>query len=86
MSGMNDQSSATLKRDAVGTLSIVFFVIAAAAPLTAVVGASPAAFAYGNGAGLPGAFLIAGVVYALFGAALRADLDVRPESPEHLSQ
>jgi amino acid transporter len=69
---MTDHSPGTLKRDAVGTLHIVFFVVAAAAPLTAVVGASPAAFAFGNGAGVPGAFVIAGAVYALFGAAFTA--------------
>jgi amino acid transporter len=69
---MNDQSAGSLKKNAVGTAHIVFFVVAAAAPLTAVVGASPAAFAFGNGAGVPGAFLIAGVVYALFGAAFTA--------------
>lgn len=61
-----------LKKDAVGTLHIVAFVVAAAAPLTAVIGASPAAFAYGNGAGVPGAFLIAGLLYSIFGAAFTA--------------
>lgn len=38
----------------IGVGHIVFFVVAAAAPLTSVVGASPAAFAFGNGAGVPG--------------------------------
>ncbi|HEX7709892.1 MAG TPA: APC family permease [Sphingomonadaceae bacterium] len=69
---MNDHSSGSLRKDAVGTLHIVFFVIAAAAPLTAVVGGTPGAFAFGNGPGVPGAFIIAGVVYALFGAAFTA--------------
>jgi amino acid transporter len=69
---MSDRTPASLKKDAVGTYHIVFFVVAAAAPLTAVVGASPAAFAFGNGAGVPGAFLIAGAVYAVFGAAFTA--------------
>jgi amino acid transporter len=69
---MNEHSTGSLRKNAVGTFHIVFFVVAAAAPLTAVVGGSPAAFAFGNGPGLPGAFLIAGVVYALFGAAFTA--------------
>lgn len=69
---MNGSKTAPLKKNAVGTAHIIFFVVAAAAPLTAVVGASPAAFAFGNGAGLPGAFLIAGAVYAIFGAAFTA--------------
>ena len=47
-------TAGALRRDAVGVSHIVFFVLAAAAPLTAVVGASPAAFAFGNGAGVPG--------------------------------
>ena len=45
---------------------LVGFVVAAAAPLTAVVGATPAAFAFGNGAGVPGAFVLAGILYLLF--------------------
>lgn len=69
---MNDRSTGSLKKNAVGTAHIVCFVVAAAAPLTAVVGASPAAFAFGNGAGVPGVFLIAGVIYTLFGAAFTA--------------
>ena len=42
-----------------GTRNIVFLVIAAAAPLTAMVGNLPIALGRGNGVGLPGAFLIA---------------------------
>lgn len=55
-----------LRRDAVGVPHIVFFVLAAAAPLTAVVGASPAAFAFGNGAGVAGTYLLVGALYLLF--------------------
>ena len=46
-----------LARGSIGTAHIVFFVVAAAAPLTAVVGASTAAFAFGDGAGVPAVFL-----------------------------
>ena len=42
-----------LRKDALGVPQIVFFVIAAAAPLTAVVGVTPAAFMLGNGPGVP---------------------------------
>lgn len=59
-------SSGRLARNSVGIAHIVFFVIAAAAPLTAVVGATPPAFAFGNGAGVPGAFVLAGLLYLLF--------------------
>jgi amino acid transporter len=55
-----------LRKNAVGVTHIVFFVVAAAAPLTAVVGVTPAAFAYGNGPGVPGTFLLVGVLYFFF--------------------
>ncbi|MBY3377385.1 APC family permease [Rhizobium laguerreae] len=61
-----------LARDSVGLAHIVFFVVAAAAPLTAVVGASPAAFAFGNGVGVPGAFVLAGLLYLLFSVGFTA--------------
>jgi amino acid transporter len=55
-----------LAKNSIGIAHIVFFVVAAAAPLTAVVGATPPAFAFGNGAGVPGAFVLAGLLYLLF--------------------
>lgn len=61
-----------LAKNSVGITEIVFFVVAAAAPLTAVVGASPAAFAFGNGAGVPGAFLLAGLLYLVFAVGFTA--------------
>jgi len=61
-----------LATNSIGLLHIVFFVVAAAAPLTAVVGASPAAFAFGNGAGVPGAFVLAGLLYLVFSVGFTA--------------
>lgn len=61
-----------LAKNSIGLLHIVFFVVAAAAPLTAVVGASPAAFAFGNGAGVPGAFVLAGLLYLVFSVGFTA--------------
>lgn len=61
-----------LAKNSVGLAHIVFFVVAAAAPLTAVVGATPAAFAFGNGAGVPGAFVLAGILYMLFSVGFTA--------------
>jgi amino acid transporter len=49
----------------VGWLGIVFFVVAAAAPLTVVFGSLPPAISFG-GVGIPGAMLAAGVVLILF--------------------
>ncbi|WEZ85351.1 APC family permease (plasmid) [Rhizobium sp. 32-5/1] len=67
-----DQSSVRLAKNSVGLAHIVFFVVAAAAPLTAVVGASPAAFAFGNGAGVPGAFVLSGLLYLVFSVGFTA--------------
>ena len=61
-----------LKRDTIGVSHIVFFVVAAAAPLTAVVGVSPATFAFGNGAGVPGTFLLVGGLYLVFAVGFTA--------------
>jgi len=48
------------------TPKIVFIVIAAAAPLAAIVGTVPLMFARANGSGVPGAFLLAGATLVLF--------------------
>lgn len=56
----------------ISTRHIVFFVIAAAAPLTAVLGGSPVAFAYGNGPGVPFVYLLVGLLYLLFSAGFTA--------------
>ena len=61
-----------LRKDALGVPHIVFFVVAAAAPLTAVVGVTPAAFTLGNGPGVPLTFLLVGVLYLLFSAGFTA--------------
>lgn len=71
---MNDNLKAhtSLKPNSLGTASIVFFVVAAAAPLTAIVGAAPLAFGLGNGAGAPSAYVIAGLVYLIFAVGFTA--------------
>lgn len=56
----------SLRKDAVGLLGILFFVLSAQAPLTGVVGAAALAVALGNGAGAPGAYVIVGLVLLLF--------------------
>ncbi|RWI48941.1 MAG: APC family permease [Mesorhizobium sp.] len=61
-----------LKPESLGLASIVFFVVAAAAPLTAIVGAAPLAFALGNGAGAPSAYIFAGLTYLVFAAGFTA--------------
>lgn len=54
------------------TPKVVFLVIAAAAPLAAVVGTVPLAFAIGNGPGLPAMFLFAGLTLLCFSVGYAA--------------
>ncbi|MCZ0986364.1 APC family permease [Streptomyces diastatochromogenes] len=53
-------------RSRLGTGHILFLIVAAAAPLSAMVGTVPLAFAFGDGAGVPAAFLFAGVTLLCF--------------------
>ncbi|AZP22311.1 APC family permease [Streptomyces aquilus] len=55
-----------LKPDSLGVLGILFFVLSAQAPLTGIAGAVPIAVAIGNGAGVPAAYLAAGIIVLLF--------------------
>ena len=55
-----------LKKGHLGLWTVVFFVIAAASPLTAIVGAMPLNFMLGNGAGVPGSFIIAALLLTIF--------------------
>ena len=56
----------SLSRNKLGIAGIVFFVVAAAAPLVGMTGAVPVAIGLGNGAGVPGAYLVAGIVLLVF--------------------
>jgi amino acid transporter len=61
-----------LKKNAIGMWQIVFFVIAAAAPLTGMLGIIPVDIQLGNGAGVPGAFVIAGLILLIFSVGYAA--------------
>jgi amino acid transporter len=65
-------SAPALKKNAIGMWQIVFFVIAAAAPLTGMLGIIPVAIRLGNGAGVPGAFLAAGLILLVFSVGYAA--------------
>ncbi len=54
------------RRRTLSTRHVVFVVIAAAAPMAAMVGNVPVAFLYGNGPGLPAAFALAGAALLCF--------------------
>ncbi|MET8541183.1 APC family permease [Kitasatospora sp. NPDC004799] len=64
-------SSGGLGRGVLGTGDIVFFVVAAAAPLTVMAGVAPFAISFG-GIGAPVAYLATGVVLALFAVGFTA--------------
>ncbi|MFB7217312.1 APC family permease [Streptomyces sp. NPDC056227] len=55
-----------LKPNALGVLGILFFVLSAQAPLTGIAGAAPISVGLGNGAGVPAAYVAAGLVILLF--------------------
>ena len=61
-----------LQKGTIGIFGIVFFVIAAAAPLAGMTGAVPVAIVLGSGAGAPGAYLLVGLVLALFSVGYAA--------------
>lgn len=68
------KASTALIRDrrTLTTRRIVFLVIAAAAPLAAMIGNVPIAIIYGNGAGLPVAYLLAAIVLICFSVGYAA--------------
>jgi len=63
---MSGTRGARLQEGVLGTADVVFMVMAAAAPLSVVVGLMPIAFAFGNGPGLPGTYLCTVAAMLLF--------------------
>ena len=61
-----------LRRGSLGVLGIAFFVISAAAPLTAMAGGAPVAMLLGNGAGIPFAYVIVAVMLLIFAVGYTA--------------
>jgi amino acid transporter len=72
MNADNGGASEGLERNALSTAGIVFLVLAAVTPMAAVVGVVPLGVLLGNGAGFPGAYVIAGVVLLLFAVGFAA--------------
>ena len=68
---MSEQDT-QLKKGRLGILGIVFFVVAASAPLVGMTGAVPVAMLAGNGAAAPGAYLAVGLVLLLFSVGYAA--------------
>ncbi|MDQ7251256.1 APC family permease [Dongia sedimenti] len=55
-----------LRRNALGVAAITFFVVSAAAPLTAVAGGYPIAMLFGNGSGVPAAVVLTTLLLLIF--------------------
>ena len=66
------RSEAGLNRGALGTPGIVFLVLAAVTPIGAVAGPVSLGLVLGNGAGLPGTYLFAGIILVLFAVGYAA--------------
>src|SRR6185369_10490540 len=64
--------SGQLRRNALGVAAITFFVVSAAAPLTAVAGGYPIAMLLGNGAGVPGAVVLVTLILLVFAVGYTA--------------
>ena len=60
------QSPDRLRRNALGVAAVTFFVVSAAAPLTAVAGGFPIAMLLGNGVGVPLAVLVVTAILLVF--------------------
>src|SRR3954453_4198082 len=69
---LQTQPTHDLEHQRLGVPSIVFMVLAAVAPMGAVIGVVPLAIALGNGAGAPGAWLLAGAVLLFFAVGYAA--------------
>ncbi|PXX71451.1 amino acid/polyamine/organocation transporter (APC superfamily) [Nocardia tenerifensis] len=61
-----------LRRGSVGVFGVTFFVISAAAPLTAMAGGAPLAMLLGNGPGVPGAYLLTVATLLVFAVGYTA--------------
>ena len=76
MSGLQGAPQETpetaLRHNRLGVLGIVFFVVAAAAPLVGMTGAVPVAIVLGDGAGTPGAYLAVGLTLLVFSVGYAA--------------
>ena len=70
-SSSSSSGSTALRADSIGAVGVTATVISAAAPLTVMAGVAPVALAIG-GVGVPGAYLLAGVVLTVFAIGFTA--------------
>ncbi len=72
MSTNVEKKSGGLSKGRLGVFGIVFFVVAASAPMAGMTGTVPVAAVLGNGAAVPGAFVFVGIVLLLFSVGFTA--------------
>ncbi|MFM6971968.1 MAG: APC family permease, partial [Rhodoluna sp.] len=68
----DNKGTGALKKGKLGVIGIVFFVVAASAPLVGMTGAVPVAMLAGNGAGASGTYLAVGLTLLLFSVGYAA--------------
>ena len=64
--GDPETKETSLKKGTLGLFGIIFFVVAAAAPVAGMTGAFPVAIGIGDGAGAAGMYVAVGIVLLLF--------------------
>ncbi len=67
-----ETAGTALRKGRLGVAGVVFFVVAAAAPLVGMTGAVPVAIVLGNGAAVPGAYVAVGITLLLFSVGYAA--------------
>jgi amino acid transporter len=66
------RDSQQLRHGRLGVFAVAFFVISAAAPLTAMAGGAPVAMLLGNGPGIPLAYVVVSVILLIFSVGYTA--------------
>lgn len=61
-----------LRRNAIGLVGVLFFVVAFSAPITAMIGNTPISVGYGNGIYAPAGFIVAMVILTIFSVSFIA--------------
>lgn len=72
MSTTQTTEGGTLRKGRLGIAGIVFFVVAASAPMAGMTGVVPVATVLGNGAAVPGAYVFVGLILLLFSVGFTA--------------
>jgi amino acid transporter len=66
------RDSQQLRNGRLGVFAVAFFVISAAAPLTAMAGGAPVAMLLGNGPGIPAAYVVVSLILLIFAVGYTA--------------